>query len=125
MKRPYETLIVYDGSLPEEVLEKEQKKIQDIISESDEFEKIDVWGRRELAYTINKKKVGVYVLFIYAGEGSIVGKIERGIHLNEAVLRHITVIRDPKAPYTKPGQPAVSFDKDRAPISDMDLNERD
>lgn len=108
MKRFYETCVVFDGILPEEILGKEQSKIQALIQETDEFEKIDVWGRRELAYAIGKKKAGFYCLFLYAGEGTVVAKLEKYLRMNESVLRHLTVVRDPAVPLTRPGLSAVA-----------------
>jgi small subunit ribosomal protein S6 len=104
VKRPYETCIVFDGSLPEETISKEQAKLQALIKDNGDFETIDVWGRRELAFPIGKKKVGFYCLFLYSGEGDLNGKIEKALKMNETVLRYLVVVRDP----TKPGTSAVA-----------------
>ncbi len=45
MKRPYETVVLFDGTLPDEVVQKEQKAIEDIISQSATLERIDSWGK--------------------------------------------------------------------------------
>jgi small subunit ribosomal protein S6 len=108
VKRSYETCVVFDGSLPEEALAKEQAKIQALIKENGDFETIDVWGRRELAYNIGKKKVGFYCLFLYSGEGDLNAKIEKALKINETVLRYLVVVRDPSVPLTKPGTSAVA-----------------
>ena len=96
MKRPYETMIVFDGTLPDETLQKEQSQIEEFLKQNASYEKTDVWGKRTLAYAIGKKKLGYYCLFIFEGEGGIVGAIERHIKLNEKVLRHLTTVRDVK-----------------------------
>ena len=96
MKRPYETVIVFDGTLSDEVLQKEQARIEEQLKKIAVFEKTDVWGKRSLAYAIRKKKLGFYCLFLYEGEGSVVNAIEKPLKLNEKVLRYITVLRDMK-----------------------------
>ena len=96
MKRPYETVIVFDGTQSDEVLRKEQTQIEEFLKQNASFEKVDVWGKRALAYQIRKKRLGYYCLFLYEGEGSIVNAIERQLKLNELVLRFLTVVRDTK-----------------------------
>lgn len=96
MKRPYETVIVFDGTLPDDVLQKEQARIEEQLKQLAVFEKTDVWGKRSLAYTIKKKKLGYYCLFLYEGEGTVVNAIEKPLKLNEKVLRYLTVVRDMK-----------------------------
>jgi small subunit ribosomal protein S6 len=96
VKRPYETVIVFDGTQSDEVLRKEQTRIEEFLKQNAVFEKVDVWGKRALAYQIRKKRLGYYCLFLYEGEGSIVNAIERQLKLNELVLRFLTVVRDMK-----------------------------
>ncbi len=89
-------MIVFDGTLPDETLQKEQTQIEEFLKQNASFEKTDVWGKRSLAYSINKKKIGYYCLFLYEGEGTIVNALEYHIKLNEQILRHQTVVRNVK-----------------------------
>jgi small subunit ribosomal protein S6 len=70
VKRPYETVIVFDGTLPDDVLHKEQSQIEEFLKQNATFEKTDVWGKRTLAYLIKKKRLGYYCLFLYEAEGT-------------------------------------------------------
>lgn len=98
MKRPYETMIVYDGTLPEETLQKEREAVEKFLRENADFEKIDLWGKRELAYEIRRKRVGNYSLFLYTSEATVPGQLEKTLKLNEHVLRYLSVRRaEPKA----------------------------
>jgi small subunit ribosomal protein S6 len=94
--RPYETAIVIDGTLADDAIRKEQQQLEDFFKSCAEFEKTDEWGKRPLAYTINKKKIGHYVIFSYKAEGGVPVAFEKHIKLNEAILRHLTVVRDLK-----------------------------
>jgi small subunit ribosomal protein S6 len=96
VKRPYESMIVFDGTLPDDTLQKAQSQIEDFLKQNAVFEKTDVWGKRTLAYTIGKKKIGFYCLFLYEGEGTIVNALEHHMKLDEQVLRHQTVVRNVK-----------------------------
>ncbi|MDR2727798.1 MAG: 30S ribosomal protein S6 [Chitinispirillales bacterium] len=96
MIRPYETAIVLDGTLSDDTIQKEQKQLEEFFKSNSEFEKVDVWGKRALTYTINKKKMGYYAIFYYKAEGEVPGAFEKHIKLNENILRHLTVVRDLK-----------------------------
>src|SRR4028118_1765238 len=48
-------------------------------------------GRRRLAYPINKKKEGYYVLFEIEGSGQEIAELERRMRVNDAILRYMTV----------------------------------
>lgn len=96
MIRPYETAVVFDGTLPDDTVQKEQQALEDFFKSNSEFEKIDVWGKRALTYTINKKRMGHYVVYYYNGEGTVPAAFEKHIKLNENILRHLTVVRDLK-----------------------------
>lgn len=96
MKRPYETMVVFDGTQSDETLHKEQAQLEEFLKQNASFEKTDVWGKKTLAYTIRKKKLGYYCLFLYEGEGGVINTLERQLKLNELVLRYLTVARDAK-----------------------------
>ncbi|MBN1307644.1 MAG: 30S ribosomal protein S6 [Chitinispirillaceae bacterium] len=96
MIRPYESMVVFDGTLPEDVLQREQRQIEEIIAQRAGFEKTDVWGKRALAYPIHKKRTGYYCLFIFSGTGDVISELEKHIKLNDHILRHLTVVRDLK-----------------------------
>jgi small subunit ribosomal protein S6 len=50
-------------------------------------EKLDVWGRRRLAYEINKKTEGIYAVIDLQAEPAAVAELDRQLRLNESVLR--------------------------------------
>ncbi len=127
MKRPYETVVVFDGTLPDETVQKEQKALEDIINQNATMERIDSWGKKQLAYTIKKKKTGVYVVFNYEGDGTVVNALEKHMKLDENILRHMTCVRNVKndiaraAVASRKERPAAdAADGDDDDIADMD-----
>jgi len=50
-------------------------------------EKVDVWGRRRLAYEVNKKTEGIYAIIELQAEPGTVKELDRQLSLNESVLR--------------------------------------
>lgn len=88
----YETVVVFDGALPEETIAKEQLKIEELIKENGSLEKTDVWGKKELAYEIDKNKSGFYTFFLYEYEGDANELISAAVRYNEKVIRTLTVV---------------------------------
>lgn len=122
MKRPYESMVVFDGTLPEDVLQKEQKQIEDLIAQHAEFEKTDVWGKKSLAYTVRKKRTGYYCLFLFSGSGDIATIIDKNIKLNQNILRHLTVSRDLKNDIARQN---VALRKERIPVENEHFSSND
>jgi len=92
MKRMYESVVIFDGSLPDETLTKEQEKIEKFLQANAEFDRTDVWGKKNLAYEIKKKKSGYYCLFLFKGDGEVCDKLHKSYKLNQKILRHMTVL---------------------------------
>ncbi len=104
MKRPYETVVIYDATLPDDTIQSESGKLEEFLRKNAEFERTEVLGKKYLAYHIRKKKTGIYHVYVYKGEGDVAGKLEKFLKLNESVLRHLSVVRNPNV--TKPAKEA-------------------
>ncbi len=91
--REYETVVVLDAGLDESKVDEELGNVERIIKEG-EGEVLDVqkWGRRRLAYEIDKKREGIYALVRYQSASPVVTELDRRFKLNEVLLRHLTVI---------------------------------
>jgi small subunit ribosomal protein S6 len=79
-------------------LEKPLKKVRDIITgNKGEIVKEDTsWGKRKLAYRINKEDFAVYVFFELKLPAEAVKKIDATLNITDEVLRHLVVSVDPK-----------------------------
>jgi small subunit ribosomal protein S6 len=88
-------MVVFDGSLDEESCAKEVKTIEEFLKANAEFEATDFWGRRPLAYEINRKRTGYYSLFLYRGDNTVVESLDKSFKFNTSILRHLSVMRDP------------------------------
>jgi small subunit ribosomal protein S6 len=117
MKQKYESVVIFDGSLPDDVLVQEQEKVEQFLKANAEHEKTDVWGKKTLAYEINKKKSGYYCLFLFNGEGDVSDKLNKSFRLNQKILRHMTVLFE--------AAPVVSPEILRAPVQPVDSEEGD
>jgi len=90
----YETVVVFDGNLPQDAIEKESKKVEELLSTNGSIVKIDEWGKKYLAYPIKKKTAGFYVLFVYEYNGNAGNFIESNFKFNENIIRYLTVVHE-------------------------------
>lgn len=88
----YETTIVIDSFLKSADSEKLIKKIQNCITNNGgEIRMIEEWGKKRLAYEINRKKYGNYFHILFDGPNSLPHLLEREYRLEESILRYLTV----------------------------------
>ena len=92
--RDYELLFVLDPSLDEETKADLIEKVKGVINEDGEAGEADVWGDRRLAYNINKKNTGYYVVLPFKAEAELPKELDRRLRINENVMRHIIVCQD-------------------------------
>jgi len=87
--RHYEVMVILDGALEERTVAPSlDTYLNNVIRTSGgSVEKIDVWGRRRLAYEINKKTEGIYAVIDLQATPAAVAELDRQLRLNESVLR--------------------------------------
>ncbi len=86
--RPYETMMVFDTSTDAQAIQISLDKSLDVIrSNGGTPGAIDRWGKRPLAYEINKRKEGYYVVVEFAGEPATVTELDRILGLADEVIR--------------------------------------
>ncbi|MBQ4527623.1 MAG: 30S ribosomal protein S6 [Clostridia bacterium] len=87
----YETIFVIDASLPEDQITAISEKFQAMIAANGTVESVDVWGKRRLAYEIDYKTEGYYVLVNFASEAEFVAELERVYNITDGILRTIVI----------------------------------
>ena len=92
--RDYELLFVLDPNLDEEAKADLIERIKGVINTDGEAGEADVWGDRRLAYSINKKNTGYYVVLPFKAEADLPKELDRRMRINENVMRHIIVCQD-------------------------------
>ena len=91
--RFYETLYIVDSNLENKALEKEMGDIgKELEKTKSKIINHRVWGKKRLAYTIQRQKYGSYIILQYAGgELGKMPDFDTWMKLNNSVLRHMTV----------------------------------
>ncbi|KAF0158810.1 MAG: small subunit ribosomal protein S6 [Syntrophaceae bacterium] len=94
MKR-YEVITIVKTDLTEEEITAIIDRSSNIITDrKGVVAKAEKWGKRRLAYEINKQKDGFYFFIDYAGNGSIVAEMERSFKIDDRVLKFMTIAKE-------------------------------
>jgi small subunit ribosomal protein S6 len=86
--RHYEMMIILDPSLEENTVQPSLEQFLTVVTAGGgSVDKVDVWGRRRLAYEIDKRSEGIYAVIDMNAMPDSVTELDRQLGLNEAVLR--------------------------------------
>ena len=92
----YETIFVVDASLEEEAIAGLVEKFKTLISNAGEIESVDEWGKRRLAYPIDYKTEGYYVLVNFSAKADFPAELDRIYNITDGLLRSIIIKKDEK-----------------------------
>lgn len=92
----YETLFVIDPDLTEEATKALVEKFTKLIADNGEIAEVNEWGKRKLAYPINDKNEGYYVLVNFKSEGTLPSELERIFGITEGIMRSIVIRHEDK-----------------------------
>jgi len=88
--RKYELICVIQPDLDETAFNVVVEKVKSWISDSGgSIDKVDIWGRRKLAYIIKKHREGQYVLFNMTMNPAATSDLERNLRYQEPIIRHM------------------------------------
>ena len=88
-------MVILDPDMMEDEIAKELEELKGLVADNrGDFERIEEWGRRTLAYPIKKKKEGYYALIHFSGESDLLLKLKDGMKHSTNVLRSMIVRKD-------------------------------
>lgn len=86
--RHYELMVILDPSLDERTVAPSLETFLNVVrQDGGKVDKVDVWGKKRLAYEIAKQSEGIYVVVDITAEPATVSELDRQLGLNESVLR--------------------------------------
>ena len=86
--RHYEVMVILDPSLEERTIAPSLDTFLNVVKkDGGTVEKVDIWGKRRLAYEIDKHAEGIYAVIDLTAEPASVIELDRQLNLNESVLR--------------------------------------
>ena len=90
----YECLFVVDVTNGDDVVKAKVEKFTGKIAANAEIVEVNEWGKRRLAYPINDKPEGHYVIVTFKAEPSFIAEIERRFNIDETIMRYLVVKLD-------------------------------
>jgi len=92
MNNFYEQLVLLLPTLSEDEVQDAVKKISSFIVENGgEILKVDNWGKRKLAYKLNRQTMGYYVLFVFKAPSSVIKKIEEFYKVYDPIFKFMVI----------------------------------
>lgn len=86
--RKYEVMVILDPDLEERTVGPSLDTFLNVIKQGGGIvDKVDIWGRRRLAYEINRKMEGIYAVLDITSNPPAVAELDRQLNLNESVVR--------------------------------------
>lgn len=91
--RHYETTVIVNGSLEEKQITEAVERVREfIVKQGGEISGTEDWGRKRMAYPIQKKNNGYYVQFKYDSAGDMAKELARFCRIDEDFLRELTLV---------------------------------
>ena len=88
----YELGVIVSTRVDEEGQKAELERVQDLVTRfGGTIDKVNHWGRRKLAYPIEKQNDGVYTFITYSSESGVPAEVEGRIRIMENVIRFLTI----------------------------------
>lgn len=94
IKNSYECVVVFSLTAGDTKIKENIDKFKELIENNGTLNKIDDWGKKELAYLINKESEGHYVLFDFDSEPKFPAEFERILRITDGVLRFLVVKKE-------------------------------
>ncbi len=88
----YESAVLINAALDDQQIESILAKIKDVITNNGgEIRELDNWGRKRLAYPVEKSKIGYYAIYRFEAPSDLIAKLERMYSLDEHILRYVAL----------------------------------
>ena len=99
--RKYETIFILDPDLEEEQAKSAIEKVKGIITQTNgDILKVEDWGKRKLAYLVEKKTKGHFILIHFAGTPALLSELERNFRVMDTVIKFQSVRLDERKAIT-------------------------
>ena len=104
---PYEIMLLLDAELAEDRQNEILARIKELVeTRGGSWQSQDAWGRRKLAFEIEKKGEAFYYLLLFDCDAETLDELTRVLKITDGVLRHMAVRRIPTARTTSQREPS-------------------
>ena len=92
----YETIFIVDAGLDEQAIKAVIEKFTNLISANGTVDTVDEWGKRRLAYEIDDKTEGYYVLVDFTSDAEFPKELDRQFRISDSIMRTIIIRKNEK-----------------------------
>ena len=90
----YETIIIINSNLDEAAIKSNIEKVTDLIAKHGTVDSTEEWGKKKLAYPIQKQNEGYYVLINFSSNPDFIDELERVYNITDEIIKFIVVKKD-------------------------------
>lgn len=94
MVNKYETVFIINNDLGEENIKALVEKFKNLLETSAQLENIDEWGKRKLAYPIDDRHEGYYVLANFSAKSDFPRELERIFKITDGIIKYMVIKKD-------------------------------
>ena len=124
--RRYELMLVFRPDAPDERLSAIiDRTTRQMTAAGGQIVKVAPWGRRRLAYPIDRQREGSYHIIVFEAPASAVAELERSLLITEEVLRHLVVRQERPAKARAAGAASEEGDEELLPSAEDEGDEDD
>ena len=87
----YESVIIINPSVDEDKIKSLVDRFSDLINKNGKVEKVNTLGKKKLAYEVKKNREGIYVVFYFEAEPTLIAELERNYRITDEVIKFIVV----------------------------------
>jgi small subunit ribosomal protein S6 len=122
--RRYELMLVFRPDAPDDrIAAIIDRTTRQITADGGQIVKVAPWGRRRLAYPIDRHREGAYHIVVFEAPTTAIAELERGLLITEEVLRHLVIRQERPARATRDA--AAGGDGDETPLPSAEDEEEE
>lgn len=124
--RRYELMLVFRPDAPDERLSAIiDRTTRQMTAAGGQIVKVAPWGRRRLAYPIDRQREGSYHIIVFEAPAEAIAELERSLLITEEVLRHLVVRQERPAKARAAGTASDEGDEELLPLAEDEVEEDD
>lgn len=112
----YETIMIFSTKMGEDGNAALVQKFKDRIAKHGTIDSVDEWGKRRLAYPINKENEGYYTLINFTSAPEFISELDRRYQITDGVLRSLIIKKDPRHEQADKKSKAVEAEKETVDV---------
>ncbi|MBR3133977.1 MAG: 30S ribosomal protein S6 [Clostridia bacterium] len=87
----YESVVIINPNVDDGKLKELEKTFTDMINKDGKFEKVEELGKKKLAYKVKKNDEGIYIVFYFEANPTLIAELERNYRITDEIIKFIVI----------------------------------